>query len=164
MIPVLVRDYWRRVELTAACFMLVAIVSLICTQIVLRAVSSPLGWAEEAGAYLFLWMIFLGAAAAYKRFMHIRIALADGAGEQTQRLFFRFANLVVIIVCVVILWNASGVIRMESNSMTTSLPIDLPRAWFYSVPLTYMAASILLTAIDFVFSAVLPEPAEEDIL
>ena len=155
---------WRRVELTAACAMLIVIVSLICLQIVLRAAAAPLGWAEEAGSYVFLWMIFLGAAAAHKQFLHIRISLLDGLGKTTRRTAIRFANLVVIVVCAIILWHARGVIRMESNSMTTSLPVDLPRAWFYSVPLTYTAFSMLVTSVGFLVAGETPVPDEEEVL
>ena len=36
---------------------------------------------------------------------------------------------------------------VEGRSTTISLPIELPRSWFYSLPLTLSAASMVLTAV-----------------
>jgi len=39
------------------------------------------------------------------------------------------------------------VMGVEGRSSTISLPIELPRSWFYSLPLTLSAASMILTAL-----------------
>ena len=36
---------------------------------------------------------------------------------------------------------------VEGRSKTISLPIELPRSWFYSLPLTLSAASMAFTTI-----------------
>ena len=144
-----VMELWRRAELYLTCAMLCALFSLVMAQIVLRGLSHPIKWAEEGGPYLFLWMIFLGASAAYKHFQHIRIGLVDTFGQRHRQYAILGANAVVAAVCAVILYHAPDVIRLEASSQTTSLPIGLPRALFYSVPLTYMAFSILVSAVVF---------------
>ena len=52
--------------------------------------------------------------------------------------------LLTLVVLVVQGWKVMGV---EGRSSTISLPIELPRSWFYSLPLTLSAASMVLTAI-----------------
>jgi len=47
------------------------------------------------------------------------------------------------VVLVVQGWKVMGV---EGRSSTISLPIELPRSWFYSLPLTLSAASMILTS------------------
>ena len=37
--------------------------------------------------------------------------------------------------------------EVEGRSKTISLPIELPRSWFYSLPLTFSAVSMMLTAV-----------------
>ncbi len=155
--------HWRRAELFAACALLSALVALVTLQMALRAFGAPLKWAEEAGAYIFIWMIFMGAAAAHKQFQHIRISLSDAASPAVRRAFLRFANLVVAAVCLVFVLRAQEAISLEWNSKTTSLPIDLPRAWFYSVPLTYMAASTFVTSVWFAVAGFEPPVPEEEI-
>ena len=39
------------------------------------------------------------------------------------------------------------VMEVEGRSKTISLPIELPRSWFYSLPLTLSAVSMMLPAI-----------------
>ena len=41
---------------------------------------------------------------------------------------------------------------VEGRSKTISLPIELPRSWFYSLPLTLSAASMLLTTVYLLFA------------
>ena len=37
--------------------------------------------------------------------------------------------------------------EVEGRSRTISLPVELPRSWFYSLPLTLSAASMVLTGV-----------------
>jgi hypothetical protein len=39
------------------------------------------------------------------------------------------------------------VMEVEGRSHTISLPVELPRSWFYSLPLTASAASMALTTV-----------------
>jgi hypothetical protein len=55
-------------------------------------------------------------------------------------------TLVVLIV------QGVKVIGVEGRSSTISLPIELPRSWFYSLPLTLSAASMLLTTVYLLFA------------
>ena len=52
--------------------------------------------------------------------------------------------LLTLVVLVVQGWKVMGV---EGRSSTISLPIELPRSWFYSMPLTLSAASMILTTL-----------------
>ena len=52
--------------------------------------------------------------------------------------------LLTLAVLVVQGWKVMGV---EGRSSTISLPIELPRSWFYSMPLMVSSASMILTAL-----------------
>ena len=70
------------------------------------------------------------ASAGARGRRHARAGLGAGAGD--------------LGVLVVQGWKVMGV---EGRSSTISLPIELPRSWFYSLPLTRSAASMILTAL-----------------
>lgn len=154
-------EAWARVEIALASAILFALVSTIAVQIVVRLFAAPIVWVEEAGVYMFLRIILLGASAAYKRFQHLRISLLDGLGPRARRFAPWAANAMVIVVCVILLRNAPQAIRIEMGSSTTSLPIELPRAFFFSVPLVYMLASTLAAALVFLFTGP-PTPAPDE--
>lgn len=125
------------------------IVAAITVQVFTRyALNRPLAWVEESATYAFIWMAFVGASVGLKHGRHIVIA-AGGS-----RLPPRFAAglralvwLLVLATLVVLVVQGWKVIGVESRSSTISLPIELPRSWFYSVPLTLSSASMTLTAI-----------------
>ncbi len=53
----------------------------------------------------------------------------------------------VLGTLVVLVVQGTKVMGVEGRSNTISLPIELPRSWFYSLPLTLSAASMALTAV-----------------
>ena len=47
----------------------------------------------------------------------------------------------------VLVVQGNKVMGVESRSRTIALPIELPRSWFYSLPLTLSAVSMALTTV-----------------
>jgi TRAP-type C4-dicarboxylate transport system permease small subunit len=63
-----------RVLTTFASAFLVATVALTFTQVILRFLfNNPQAWAEEVSRYLFVWIVFIGAAVAVVNDAHIRV-------------------------------------------------------------------------------------------
>ena len=125
------------------------IVVAISVQVFTRYVlGRPIAWVEESATYAFIWMVFVGASLGLKHGRHIVIEtfgkrLPPRAGAVMRALVWALvlATLGVLIV------QGVKVIGVESRSHTISLPVELPRSWFYSVPLTVSAASMALTAL-----------------
>jgi len=124
-------------------------VAAITVQVFTRyALGRPIAWVEESATYAFIWMAFVGASVGLKQGRHILIAtfgahlprrLAAGLRALVWALV-----LLTLAVLVVQGWKVMGV---EGRSSTISLPIELPRSWFYSLPLSLSAASMILTAL-----------------
>ena len=134
-----------RIETAFAAAVLVGIVAMIVAQVALNAgLGDPLAWEQEAGAYALVWLTFVGASVALKRMRHV--AIVGFAG----RLPPRARALARALVFVLTLWTLCvlmrelvPIMRIEARATTVALPLDLPRAWFFSVPL--MVASALMT-------------------
>ncbi len=132
--------------------LILLIVSAITLQVFTRyALNRPIAWVEESATYAFIWMVFIGAGLGLKRGRHIMIA-TFGA-----RLPLRWAAglralvwLLVIVTLAVLVTQGVKVMGIEGRSSTISLPIELPRSWFYSLPLTVSAVSMMLTAVYLV--------------
>lgn len=129
----------------------VALIALIVVAITVQvftryALDRPIAWVEESATYAFIWMVFVGASLALKRGRHIVIATFGGRlpvrAAAAMRVLVWFAMLATLVVLV---RQGVTVIGIEDRSSTISLPIELPRSWFYSVPLTLSAASMALT-------------------
>lgn len=157
---VLLARWWRmlaligRLERAIGAVLLSTIVVSITIQVITRyAFGQPLVWVEELAGYCFLWGVFLGAAAGMKELRHIRIETFVSRLSQRPRALWRAAIwAIATLCCVVIAVQAWDIMDVESRSRTMSLPIDLPRHLFYSVPLFVCTASIAFTGVYLVLA------------
>lgn len=139
----------------------VALILLMVTSITVQvfsryALGRPIAWVEETATYAFIWMVFVGASLGLKRSRHILIATFGS--RLPPRIAAGMRMLVwalVLVMLVVMIDQGMKVMGIEGRSKTISLPIELPRSWFYSLPLTVSAASMTLTAI-YLFLEELP--------
>ena len=124
-------------------------VGAITVQVFTRyALGRPIAWVEESATYAFIWMSFVGASVGLKQGRHILIATFGAHLPPRLAAGLRALVWVLVLLTLVVLvvqgWKVMGV---EGRSSTISLPIELPRSWFYSLPLTLSAASMVLTAL-----------------
>ena len=129
--------------------LILLIVAAITVQVFTRYVlGRPIAWVEESATYAFIWMSFVGASVGLKQGRHILIATFGAHLPSRLAAGLRALVWVLVLLTLVVLvvqgWKVMGV---EGRSSTISLPIELPRSWFYSLPLTLSAASMILTAL-----------------
>ena len=152
------RGWWRlltlvlRVERAAGTFLIGAIVVTITLQVITRYVfGRPIVWVEEIATYSFLWAVFLGAAIGLKELRHIRIETFLGRLPLRARAAGTVLVYVVIAAaCAIVADYALDIMSIESRSQTISLPINVGRHWFYSVPLFVGLSSMAFTAAYFI--------------
>mgnify|MGYP001169048396 FL=1 len=144
-------------EMLISVIILIGIVLMIFIQVLLNSgLGRPILWEQEAGAYGLVWITFLGASIALKQMRHVTIVSFVG------RLNFRLRNLVRAIVWAIVLFTIFSLIRelkpimqIEARANTVTLPFDLPRSYFFSVPLLLSCYSMALTAGLFLFESLL---------
>jgi TRAP-type C4-dicarboxylate transport system permease small subunit len=149
----LLSRWWRmlvllgRLERAIGVALLATIVLAITLQVITRYLfGQPLVWVEELAGYCFLWGVFLGAAAGMKELRHIRIeTFVSRLSARPQALWRALAWAIATACCLIIAVQAWDIMDVESRSRTMSLPVDLPRHLFYSVPLFACTASIAFT-------------------
>lgn len=137
------------VEQALGVWLILLIVTAITAQVFTRyALGRPIAWVEESATYAFIWMVFVGASLGLKRGRHIAIAtfgnrLSTRGGAGLRLLIW----LLILLTLAVLMVQGIKVMGVEGRSKTISLPIELPRSWFYSLPLTASAVSMTLTTI-----------------
>lgn len=161
-------DYTRRlvrtclyhigqIEMVIAGAILIGIVLMILAQVLLNAgLGNPITWEQEAGAYALVWLTFIGASIGLKQLRHVTIVSFVG------KLPFRLRCAVRALVFVIILWTLyvlmrelSPIMTIEGRATTVALPIDLPRSYFFSVPLMVSCALMSITTLLFLVESVL---------
>lgn len=136
-------------EIAVGVSFLGVIIVLIFSQVVARYLfNQPQAWIEELCTYLFIWVVFLGAGAAMKLDRHIRVAsFEEHAGDRTKILLRLLGAAVTVIALMTVAWHARKFVGVELRSTSIALPIDIPRAFFFSVPLIWACLSISLSAL-----------------
>lgn len=129
--------------------LILLMVTAITVQVFTRyALGRPIAWVEESATYAFIWMSFIGASVGLKQGRHILIATFGAHLPPRIAAFMRMLVWTLVLLTLAVLvaqgWKVMGV---EGRSSTISLPIELPRSWFYSLPLTLSAASMILTSL-----------------
>lgn len=156
----LLRGWWRMlrvlgaIELVAGKALILLIVGAISVQVFTRYFfNRPIAWVEDVATFAFIWATFIGAAAALKQGRHIQIETFHARLRPVARALTKAAIFAVILVaCVMVARWALPVMTLEARSRTIALPVNLPRHWFYSVPLFYGLVSMAATAAYFVLA------------
>lgn len=129
--------------------LIVLIVVAITVQVFTRYVlDRPIAWVEETATYAFIWMVFVGASLGLKKGRHIFIATVGGHLPPRAAAALRaLVWLLMLGTLIVLVIQGLKVMEVEGRSRTISLPVELPRSWFYSLPLTVSSASMALTTL-----------------
>lgn len=111
-------------------------VTLTFVQVVLRTVfEAPQTWLEEVSRYIFVWVVFLGAALAFFRDNHVRLDIVDFLIKgRAAILVWRLRIVAELLAAGLLLYSGILVAWRNRNSAFYSLP-DMPQVVFYlSVP------------------------------
>lgn len=125
-----------RLVTTLGAILMGATVTLTFTQVILRTFfNEPQAWAEEVSRYIFVWVVFLGAAIAVYRDTHIRLDVVDQfVGPRTLVALKAFRTLVEMFAAFLLLYSGILVAWRNRDSSFYTIP-ELPQVVFYlSVP------------------------------
>lgn len=106
---------------------------LIFFQVVARyALNNSLTWSEELGRYLFIWMSFLGMAAAVKMKSHVALDVIFGyISKGTARYLRMFNSMLIALLGIAIVYSGSAM--MEVGMFQTSASLKIPMHIIYVV-------------------------------
>ena len=106
------------------------VAGLVLLAVILRYVfNDPLTWGEELIVGLFTWMVFVGAAAAVRSQMHIRIDVMAPVYANPKMNWLNTLTLVIgIVIIVTMIWACYEQVLQE---LVVELPmLGVSKAWF----------------------------------
>ena len=144
-----------RIEIALAGLILIFIVAMIVIQVILNAgLGNPITWEQEGGAYALVWLTFIGASISLKQLRHVKIvSFVSRLPARWQSLANAIGYGVIIWVLIILLLELTNIIPIEGRATTIALPFDVPRSWFFSVPLFITSVLMLWTAGHYFISA-----------
>lgn len=108
--------------------LLVALIISVSANVIGRAVlNHSLPWADELARMLFIWLIFVGAAAAFARYEHIAVDfLVRRLKPRAAHAVYLFQHLAITALMGVIIWGGFLVMsRATSRTAILGVPWNL---------------------------------------
>ncbi|MCC5904327.1 MAG: TRAP transporter small permease [Halomonas sp.] len=118
--------------------LLVALIISVSANVIGRAVlNHSLPWADELARMLFIWLIFIGAAAAFARYEHIAVDfLARRLKPRAAHVLYLFQHLMITALMGVIIWGGFLVLSRSTG-----------RTAILGVPWNFVNVSLVLCAV-----------------
>lgn len=130
--PALFRWLTLAMEHVIATLLLALIVS-VSVNVVGRAVfNNSVPWADELARMLFIWLIFIGAAAAFARFEHIAVdILVRRLQPRAAHMLYLLQHVIIIVLMGVIIWGGFLVMsRASGQTAILNVPWNLVNVSF----------------------------------
>jgi len=107
-----------------------AVAGLVLLAVILRYVfNDPLTWGEELIVALFTWMVFIGAAAAIRSQMHIRIDVMAPVFANPRMNWLNTTTVIIgIVIIVTMVWGCYDQVLQEL--VVESPMLGISKAWF----------------------------------
>lgn len=114
-------------------FLLAAMAVVVIAQIILRALEMPLSWSEEMARYMFIWLIYVGAAYAIKKRAHIKVEiltlLVKDRGQYVLDLISDLGFLFFAVVISFFGWNATYKIAFVNVQQSPAMHLNMGIAY-----------------------------------
>lgn len=109
-------------------FLMFVMAFIIAAQVISRyLIESPLTWSEELGRYTFVWMSFLGMAAAVKHGSHVALdILVKKLTGVSQKVLVQINNFLVLFFGGCLTYSGFNLVKlgMRQKSPTLKLPMQ----------------------------------------
>jgi C4-dicarboxylate transporter, DctQ subunit len=126
------------------------IIVVVLVQVVSRLIGAPVSWTEEATRFLFVWMVFLGLAAGFRKVESARVLVFIAA---MPRAFRRLAVPIYvgfsILFFVLMGWTGIGLVRQQVMMNETAATLAVPM-WVIGLIMPISAVVAILAIVESV--------------
>ncbi|BBI60291.1 TRAP transporter small permease [Vreelandella sulfidaeris] len=135
--PALFRWLTLGMEYVIGAILVALIVSVSCNVVGRALFNHSLPWADELARMLFIWLVFIGAAAAFSRYEHIAVdALVRRLPLRLAHMLYMLQHLIITCLMGVMIWGGYQVLARSSG-----------RSAIMDVPLSFISLSLVLCVI-----------------
>jgi TRAP-type C4-dicarboxylate transport system permease small subunit len=103
---------------------------------------------EEIEVALLVWLTMLGAAAGFRRGMHLGFSfLAERFASPARKIFFAAGAMLSMILFTLLLWFSISQIQQELQLQITTEALGIPQ-WWYTLALPVGSALVIVRIIE----------------
>ena len=127
-----IQRYWDKLWEILIIALLFGILALTFVQVIFRYVlGSPLTWSEAICRYMYVWMVFVGAAVVMRGEGHLTLTFfLDRMPHKIQRFMRVVANLLILFILILIFLK-EGLYLTKLTSTQISATIRITLNWVY---------------------------------
>ena len=132
---------------------IVSIVMIIVAEIVMRSFfRSSILWVQEYIIMAFIWTVAFGGGYAFKVKSHITIStFVRFLPERIEKLMKIIISLCIMVVLIYLIMTLPATISIQNRTTTASMPIRIPRGYYYSLPLLITVWTMTLAQLYYLF-------------
>lgn len=121
-------------------------IAITFSQVIFRyLLDSALPWAGELAIFFFIWIIFLGAAIALIKGVHIGVDIFTNLfNKKLKKYNLIFINLIIIVFCFLVIYGSTPLIIDNFSQRSPALEIRL----------SYVYACIPISMISMIFISI----------
>jgi len=129
-------NFFRRIDRDGERWLLlvfyVMLVITMAVEVLRREVFSYSSiWGEEIVRYSFIYLAWIGAAAAAKERAHIRIdVLMQYVGPRTKALLYIFGDLVMFVIAIIALYWSLETVQVSARFGSVTDGLRISKVWF----------------------------------
>ncbi|MCG8483987.1 MAG: TRAP transporter small permease [Clostridia bacterium] len=146
------KKIWKELEENICVVCMIGMLVVLTLQVVLRYIfKNSNAWSDEVARYLFIWVIFIGAAYAAKKGTHIRIESLNNIFPKKIRKHVTLIGNIVWLVFNITLFYFSArytINLFESNQMSQGLNIRMAYA-YAAIPIGFFLLIIRIIQRQF---------------
>ena len=132
--PALFRWLTLGMEYLIGAILVALILSVSCNVVGRALFNYSLPWADELARMMFIWLVFIGAAAAFSRYEHIAVdALVRRLPLRFAHMLYLLQHLIIAGLMMVMMWGGYQVLTRSSG-----------RSAIMGVPLSMLSLSLVL--------------------
>ena len=152
-------------DVGVSCVMMVALVILTFVGVLMRYIMrSPITWQEEVQMLLFLWIVFLGGAGAFRAGSHIAIEiLVDALPKKIGGVIERFDVLLQLLILVYLFWQEIQYYNQLIVAGRVTNLLRLPYGVAYAV-VPIGGALMLISMLYAAYGRFIKKSGEEEVL
>jgi len=158
-----------RIEILIAGFMIIAMVAIMVSEVVMRYVfNNSIVWVQEFAILMFIWITMLGGSAASMTKTHVTITtFSQFLSGRWKSILQILVSLVIVGVLIYLALTLPASIGIQNKTHTSSMPINIAKGNYYSLPLLLAVVLMLITEFYYIyyeFCILLKRPVPEDYL
>ncbi|NLL36717.1 MAG: TRAP transporter small permease [Fretibacterium sp.] len=140
----MLKKLWDHLEEILGAFILMVMAVITFANVLTRyLITYPLAFTEEITINMFVWIVLLGTAIAFRQNAHLAMSFFyDLMPRPIKKFFFLISTLMSLTFFALLIWLGSIQIWDEYSLGVTSPSLAIP-AWLYSIAVPVFSALII---------------------